>query len=134
MGQFAALVQGLLAGLPFQEAAGFPIGEVLFVEGPAVELVTEDLLDLGQAVEPLDEADSGFAVIEALVELIAQGARETGDFTCSSHKIGFEGSWRSRARWKYKGVGGPFEGLSAPGAIATYVQHAAKDRMDWESV
>ena len=38
-----------------------------------------------KAVEPLDEVHDGFAVVAALVELVADVMRETGDFADAAH-------------------------------------------------
>ena len=49
-------------------------------------MVVEDLLNIGKGVEP---AKDGFIILgsfEALVELFADGMRETGDFS-SSHSM-----------------------------------------------
>ena len=85
-GQFAGLNQGIPAGQPFAESAGFPLGEVLFGDGVSGKVGLEDLPSLGQAVEPLEEAGGGLAVIDAAVELVAQFAREAGDFSVTGHR------------------------------------------------
>jgi hypothetical protein len=70
----------LVEVLPIEEAALFPMGEIDFVDGLAVEVVGEDGLDFREGVEPGGELLGFLAVVEALVELVADGAGEAGDF------------------------------------------------------
>ena len=74
---------GFLDLAPLFEAAPVPFREVLLEDGAAFEFLGQDLLDLGEGVEPLKELGSWLAVLEAGVELFAESVRETGDFTCS---------------------------------------------------
>ena len=90
-GEFAGGFEEILGGKPVEEAALVPFGEVLGADGDAVEVFGEEGLDFGEGVEPLDEVHAGFAVVEALVELVAEGARETGDFAGAFHRI--RGLW-----------------------------------------
>jgi hypothetical protein len=69
-----------VAGLP-------PIREVLLGDGPAVEVVVQYFLDLGQLVKPSEDFGAGESVFEAMAELIAQGGWETADFTSMGHNI-----------------------------------------------
>ena len=46
-----------------------------------------------KAVEPLDEVHDGFAVVAALVELVADVMRETGDFAGAFHRLSEDGGW-----------------------------------------
>ena len=86
-GEFAGVFEEFLGGEPVEEAAIVPFGEVLRADGDAVEVFGEDGLDFGEAVEPLDEVHAGFAVVEALVELVAEGAGEAGDFAGAFHNL-----------------------------------------------
>ena len=89
-GEFAGGFEEILDGEPVEEAAIVPFGEVLGADGDAVEMFGEEGLDFGEGVEPLDEVHAGFAVVEALVELVAEGAGETGDFAGAFHNyIGY---------------------------------------------
>ncbi len=71
---------GLLELEPVGEAAAAPFGEVLFSDGAAVEVGGEDGLDLGEGIEPGEEGGGGLAVVEAGIELVADGGGEAGDF------------------------------------------------------
>jgi hypothetical protein len=73
--------EGFLVLAPIFEAAPVPFREVLLEDGTAFEFLGQDLLDLGEGVEPLKEFGSGLAVLKAGVELFAESVRETGDFT-----------------------------------------------------
>ena len=79
-------LEGGLGHLPVEEAGGFPSGEVLFVDGMAIEFFCQDSLSFGQGVYPFKDElvlDAGF---EAAVEIIADLARETSDFTGLFHR------------------------------------------------
>ena len=93
-GEFAGGFKEVLGGKPVEKAAVVPFGEVLRADGDAVEMFGEDGLDFGEGVEPLDEVNAGFAVVEALVELVAERAGETGDFAGAFHKISEDGGLR----------------------------------------
>ena len=86
-GEFAGVFEEFLGGKPVEKAAVIPFGEVLGADGDAGEVFCEDGLDFGKGVEPFDEFYAGFAVVEALVELVAEGAGETGDFAGAFHGI-----------------------------------------------
>ena len=101
-GEFADLLKDFLAGEPVEEAAVVPFGEVLGADGDALEVFGEDGLDFGETVKPLDEFHAGFAVMEALVELVAEMVRETGDFAGAFHGIRGLGVHFSNHRWTDK--------------------------------
>ncbi len=73
-------VEGVLAHLPGAEAELGPFMEVLPGDELAGEVVGEDGLDFGEGVEPGEESFAGFAVVEAAVELVADGFGEAGNF------------------------------------------------------
>ena len=76
-GQF----EGVLVEEPVLVAAGvFPVGEVLLGDGGGVEVMFEDVLDLGESIEPVEKFGAELAVGETGVELITDGLGETGDF------------------------------------------------------
>jgi len=79
-----------LAELPVGVAAQAPVAEVLFADGLAVELFVQDGLDGGEGVEPSQESFTGFAVLEAAVELFPDFVGEAGDFSIAGgvHKNG----------------------------------------------
>ena len=79
-GELGEVEAGLLEALPIQEAALFPAGEVGLGDGFGVEVGGEECLDFREGVEPVGEEFGFVAVIEALVELVADGAGEAGDF------------------------------------------------------
>jgi hypothetical protein len=83
-GQANDRLAGFLPSDPFQMAGLPPIREILLGNGPAVEVVVQDLLDLGQLIEPGEDFGAGESVFEAMAELIAKGGGETADFTCGS--------------------------------------------------
>jgi len=76
---------GLLVAEPVGVAALFPVAEVGFIDGAAAEVGGEDGLDFGEAVEPGDKGRGRLAVVEAGVELVADGLREAGDFAGAGH-------------------------------------------------
>jgi hypothetical protein len=91
-------ISGLLAGVlepiagflevnPFDEAALPPFGEVLLVDRAAFEFLVQELADFREGVEPLNELGSLLAVLKAEVEVLAQGVRETGDFSSAGHTL-----------------------------------------------
>jgi len=84
-GKFAGVFEEFLGGEPVEETAVVPFGEVLRADGDAGEMFGEDGLDFGEAVQPLDEVHAGFAVVEALIELVAELVREAGDFAGAFH-------------------------------------------------
>ena len=65
------LFAGLLEAEPGLIAAGFPLGEVLRRDGAGIEFLFEDRFDLGDSIEPGEDVVGGLAVVEALVELVA---------------------------------------------------------------
>jgi len=73
--------------LPVAEALLFPVRQVLGANGLASEFVGKESLDLWEGVEPLEEAFVLLAIIEPLVELVAELAREAGDFAGAGHGI-----------------------------------------------
>jgi hypothetical protein len=59
----ADAVGGVLGALPLDEAAGFPFGQILGVDGAAIEILGQDGLYCGKAVEPLGEGLGLLAVV-----------------------------------------------------------------------
>jgi hypothetical protein len=51
------------------------------------EGIGHDALDLGKLVEPVNEGDALVTVVETTVELVADGAREAGDFAGAGHGL-----------------------------------------------
>ena len=86
-GEFAGVFEEFLGGEPVEETAVVPFREVLGADGDAVEMFGEEGLDFGEGVEPLDEIHAGFAIVEALVELVAELVGETGDFAGAFHRL-----------------------------------------------
>jgi len=79
--EFVPLGAAIASVGPIGVAAEPPIGEVLFGEGASAEFFGEDALDFGQGVEPGEEFRAVGAVIEAVVEFIADEFGEAGDFS-----------------------------------------------------
>lgn len=65
-----------------------PFGEVLGIEGASAEFLGQDGPDFGEGIEPLHEADGGFAAMEACVELFTDRFREFGNLTISRFHVG----------------------------------------------
>ncbi len=90
-GMFFDEEEGFLFFEPALEAGGAPVGKVAMGDGLAGELVGEDFLDGGEFVEPGEDEGAGLAVIEAAVELLADGVGKAGNFadegTLCIHKI-----------------------------------------------
>jgi hypothetical protein len=72
---------GLLVAEPVGKAAEFPVGEVLLGDGGAGEFGGEDGLNGGEGVQPVDEELLALALVQAVVELVANSEGEAGDFT-----------------------------------------------------
>ena len=84
-GEVLEVLQEFLAGLPFEESAAAPVAEVLGVDGVAVETLFEEGFDVRVGVEPLKERGGGGSVFETVVEFVAEGAGEAGDFSGAVH-------------------------------------------------
>ena len=65
-----------------------PLGEIAGGDGPAIEMKREDLFDFGEVVEPIEDGIGGLAVVEALVDFLADGVRETSDFSGAHKQFG----------------------------------------------
>ena len=61
-------------------AGVFPVGEVLFGDGAARELILEDFLDVGLLIQPLDDVGAGVAVSNAEGQFVAAVFGEAADF------------------------------------------------------
>jgi len=85
VGKRGEFFEEFLAGLPLEEAAVTPVGDVLLANGLAVEGLAEDGFDVGDGVEPFDEIAGGGGAFEAAVEFVADGAGEAGDFGDAGH-------------------------------------------------
>ena len=77
-------LEGEVAGFPEFDpiliSAGAPFGEVLLGDAAAGVVLREDALDFGIGVEPGEEFVAGDAIVQAVVEVVAEGEREVGDF------------------------------------------------------
>ena len=81
-------IDALLVQEPILIAGAAPFGEVLVGDGVAFEALGEDFLGLREVVEPRQDVAAEMAVVEALVQFVADGGGEAGDFANSScHKI-----------------------------------------------
>jgi hypothetical protein len=79
-GEAGGEFKGGVLDLRFAEGAFAVLGEVAAVDGFAVEVSVDDGLDFGEGVEPQEDGVWFLGVVEALIELIADLARETGEF------------------------------------------------------
>lgn len=101
-----------LGDLPFEVAALAPGGEVLFVDGGAVEVVVEGFEDVGQGVEPVDNLGRRLAFFQAEAEFVADVGRELGDFAVACAVVVaqelevFEGGGSAEGRRGGRGGGG----------------------------
>jgi hypothetical protein len=77
--------EGIAAREPVAVAAVFPLGEVGGGDGLGGEVGGEDGLDFREGVEPLEEGRARLVVEEAVVELVADGEGEAGDFSGAGH-------------------------------------------------
>jgi hypothetical protein len=73
--------EALLDLEPILVAGVSPFGEVLVVDGFSLEEFGEDAFGFREFVEPGENGFAEFAVVEAAVELFADGGGEAGDFT-----------------------------------------------------
>ena len=90
-GKILGVAEEVTLDFPVHEAAGAPFAEVLLGEGVPGELLFEDGLNLGEGVEPGEEGFAGLGVLEAAVELFAEGEGEAGDFAVArGHKTKVE--------------------------------------------
>jgi hypothetical protein len=80
-------VGGVVLEEPVAEAALFPFGEVLFVDGAAVEFSGEDGFSFRQGVEPGEDGFVRLVVVKTEVELFADGVREASDFADTSGSV-----------------------------------------------
>jgi hypothetical protein len=74
-------LEGVVAEFPLAEAVGFPAAEVLGGDGLGAETGLECAFDRGEGIEPGEDGGGGLIVEQAAVEGLADGLRETGDFT-----------------------------------------------------
>ena len=79
--EFLPLGAAREGGGPFGITAAPPVGEVVLGEGASAEFFGEDALDFGQGIEPGEEFGAVGAVVEAMVEFIADEFGEAGDFS-----------------------------------------------------
>jgi hypothetical protein len=69
-------------------------------------VLLEDFLDLGEGVEPGEEFGGFLAIVEALVEFLADGGGEAGDFAAAvAAGDGGGGRIAQRRRGRRGGVG-----------------------------
>src|SRR5215831_16931269 len=92
--EVAGELEGVLADLPIAETAVAPFGEVLGADGRPPELGAEDVLNLGERVEPREERFGLFAFGEADVNLLVEFGGEASDFPGAGHA--FAGVERGR--------------------------------------
>jgi len=74
---------------PILVAAVTPVGEVGFGDGLVIKFFGEKFFGVGEPIEPLQEVRALLAVLEAAVEIVADGFGELGDFSDS----GFHGEY-----------------------------------------
>ena len=89
-GELEGEVAGFVQLDPILITTGAPFGEVLLGDAAAGVVLREDALGFGIGIEPGEEFVAGNAVVHAVVEVVAEGEREVGDFavTGCSHRSG----------------------------------------------
>jgi hypothetical protein len=97
-------LESFLVEEPILVAGGAPFGEVLMGDGFAVKYLGEDFFGFGELVDPGEDGAAEFAVVEAAVELFANGGGEAGDFADSSLHMRIIGWW-ILDRWMGTGFG-----------------------------
>jgi hypothetical protein len=70
----------ILAEAPVVVTAVLPFCEIAGSDGPAVEMFAEDCLNFGKGVQPIENGIGWLAVMEPLIDFVAEGVRETGEF------------------------------------------------------
>jgi hypothetical protein len=73
--------------LPGGEAVGAPFIEVLLADGARGKFRGQEGPNRRQGVEPGQEGPGGLVVGETVVEFVAQGLGEAGDFRGLSHRL-----------------------------------------------
>ena len=58
-----------------------PLVEVLFGDGPGLEVFGEDGLHFGEGIKPVEDGFMWFGVVQAMVDLVAQRVREASYFS-----------------------------------------------------
>jgi hypothetical protein len=87
--EVAGLFEQIEACLPFEESTVAPFMEVLFADGLTGKVAGQHGLDIGCGIEPIEEGAAVLVMGEAAVEFVAQGARQTGDFSFAKHNYLF---------------------------------------------
>ncbi len=73
-------LEALLLQEPVLVAGAAPVGEVLVGDEGSTEEFGHDAFGFGLTVYPWEDGAAEFAVVEAVVELFAEGVGEAGDF------------------------------------------------------
>lgn len=99
-------IPGLAAHIPpdqpFLEATLTPGGEIRLIDRRSGEVVPEDGFHLGQGIEPIEQLGTSFRAVQAFVQLIADGAWKTGDFTIAGvHTVMGWDVFYSFIAWQY---------------------------------
>jgi len=81
--------EGFLLLEPVLVAAVTPFGDILRGDGAAIEVFEEDVFDFREFTEPIEDHGGRVAVEEALVEFVADGFGEAGDFAGTGGVHGF---------------------------------------------
>ena len=79
-GEFAFLFEDLLAAEPVAVAAIFPFVDVLGQDGATAEVLGQDGFDFGHLVQFAGEVFGGKALVNGLVDALAELAGKAGDF------------------------------------------------------
>src|ERR1017187_5341738 len=88
--QFAGLLQSLLPRLPFGKTTGPPFAEILFADDDTAKVLSQDLRNLRQTVQPHEQWAALLATLQTAVKLIADFTRQPGDFSVTRHKTKIE--------------------------------------------
>jgi hypothetical protein len=81
--------QRLLLRLPIPITAELPIRHIHITDGLALELHRQYRNDIWQPIEPFGDLFAFPAILQAAVDLLADGVRQPCDFPFSCHEIYF---------------------------------------------
>jgi hypothetical protein len=73
-------------GRPVEESALFPFGDTLLADGASAEFALQGGFNFREIIDPFDQAFPRFAVAQALIQFLAHGLGEAGDFTIAAHR------------------------------------------------
>jgi hypothetical protein len=79
-------IHGILLEQPIAISARFPMGQIRFIDRPALKLRRENRLGLRQRINPLDGLPGLLAIVNTLIDLFPKVMRQSRNFSNSAHK------------------------------------------------